>query len=72
MESQDTGMAGGGICRMQRKVGKQKDYAMTVNFRKEMTSTVEEMPGKIDLEELQKIILMGTAHILRKVLSTDL
>ena len=30
------------------------------------------IPGKIKLEELQKITLMGAAHILRKVLSTDL
>ena len=40
--------------------------------KKRMRSTVEKMAGRINLEELQKITLMGAAHILRKVLSTDL
>ena len=30
----------------------------------------EKIPGNINIEELQKISLLGTAHILRKVLST--
>ena len=37
-----------------------------------MRLKVEKIPGTINIEELQKIALMGTAHILRKVLSTDL
>ena len=41
-------------------------------IKKGMRSTFEKNPGKINLEELQKITLMGTAQILRKVLSTDL
>ena len=40
--------------------------------KKGMRSTFEKNPGKTNLEELQKITLMGTAQILRKVLSTDL
>ena len=30
----------------------------------------EKISGNINIEELQKISLLGTAHILRKVLST--
>ena len=41
-------------------------------IRKGMRLKVEKIPGTIHIEELQKIALMGTAHILRKVLSTDL
>ena len=41
-------------------------------IKKGMRSTVEKIPGTINMEELQKIALMGTAHLLRKVLSTDL
>ena len=41
-------------------------------IKKGMILTVEKIPGTIHIEELQKIALMGTAHILRKVLSTDL
>ena len=37
-----------------------------------MRLTVEKTPGTINIEELQKIALMGTAHILRKVMSIDL
>ena len=40
--------------------------------KKGMRSTVEKIPWTIIIEELQKIALTGTAHILRKVLSTDL
>ena len=36
-----------------------------------MRSNIEKIPGKISLEELQRITLLGTAHILRKVLSID-
>ena len=31
----------------------------------------EKIPGNINIEELQKISLLDTAHILRKVLSTN-
>ena len=41
-------------------------------IKKGMRLTVEKIPGTITIEELQKIALMGTAHILRKVLSIDL
>ena len=41
-------------------------------IKKGMRSTVEKIPGKINIEELQKITLMGTVHILGKVLSTAL
>ena len=41
-------------------------------IKKGMKSNIDKIPGKIYLEELQKITLLGTAHILRKVLSTDL
>ena len=37
-----------------------------------MRLTVEKIPGTKNIEELQKLALMGTAHILRKVLSPDL
>ena len=40
--------------------------------KKGMRSTVEKIPWTIIIEELQKIALTSTAHILRKVLSTDL
>ena len=32
---------------------------------------VEKLPGNINIEELQTISLLDTAHILRKVLSTN-
>ena len=41
-------------------------------IKKGMRSNIEKIPGKISLEELQKITLLGTAHILRKVPSIDL
>ena len=41
-------------------------------IKKGMRLTVEKIPGTINIEELLKIALMGTAHILRKVLSIDL
>ena len=41
-------------------------------IKKGMKSNIDKIPGKIYLEELQKITLLGTTHILRKVLSTDL
>ena len=37
-----------------------------------MRSAAEKRPGTINIEELQKIALMGTAHILRQVMSTVL
>ena len=37
-------------------------------IKKGMRSTVEEKAGKINIEELQKITLMASAHILRKFL----
>ena len=42
------------------------------DIKKGMRSNIEKIPGKISLEEFQKITLLGTAHILRKVLSIDL
>ena len=41
-------------------------------IKKGMRLTVEQIPGRINIEELRRIALMGTAHILRKVLSIDL
>ena len=41
-------------------------------LKKGMKSKIDKIPGKIYLEELQKITLLGTAHILRKILSSDL
>ena len=41
-------------------------------IKKAMRSNIEKIPDKISLEELQTITLLGTAHILRKVLSYDL
>ena len=41
-------------------------------IKKGMRSNIEKIPGKISLEELQKITPMGTNLILRKVLSIDL
>ena len=38
-------------------------------IRKGMKRYVEQLPGKIMIEELQKIVLLGTAHILRRTLS---
>ena len=38
--------------------------------KKGLGKYVEKIPGNINIEELQKISLLGTAHILRKVLST--
>ena len=40
--------------------------------KKGMRSNIEKILGKISLEELKKITLLGTAHILRKVLPIDL
>ena len=33
---------------------------------------ISEIPGNINLNEIQKTALVGTAHILRKVLSIEL
>ena len=38
-------------------------------IRKGMKRYVEQLPGKIMIEELQKIVLLGAAHILRRILS---
>ena len=39
--------------------------------KKGLGKYVEKIPGNINIEELQKISLWDTAHILRKVLSTN-
>ena len=39
--------------------------------KREPTKILGKIPGKISMEELQKISLMGIAHILREVLSTN-
>ena len=39
--------------------------------KKGLEKYVEKLPGNINIEELQKISLLDTAHILRKVLSTN-
>ena len=39
--------------------------------KKDLGKYVEKLPGNINIEELQKISLLDTAHILRKVLSTN-
>ena len=39
--------------------------------KKSLGKYVEKLPGNINIEELQKISLLDTAHILRKVLSTN-
>ena len=38
-------------------------------IRKTSEKWIEQLPGTSNLEMLQKITLLGTAHILRKVLS---
>ena len=40
-------------------------------IKKGLGKYVEKLPGNINIEELQKISLLDTAHILRKVLSTN-
>ena len=37
--------------------------------KKGLDNYTDKIPGNIHLEELQKIALLGTAHILRRVLS---
>ena len=39
--------------------------------KKGLRKYMEKIPGNINIEELQQISLLGTAHILRKVLSTN-
>ena len=39
--------------------------------KKGLGKYVEKLPGNINIEELQKISLLDTAHILRKVPSTN-
>ena len=39
--------------------------------RKGLGKYVEKIPGNINIEELQKIRLLATVHILRKELSTN-
>ena len=39
--------------------------------KKGLGKNVEKLPGNINIEDLQKISLLDTAHILRKVLSTN-
>jgi len=38
-------------------------------IKKGLENYTQKIPGNIKMEELQKISLLGTAHILRKVLS---
>ena len=38
-------------------------------IKKGLEKYVDKIPGKASINELQKITLLGTAHILRKVLS---
>ena len=38
-------------------------------IKKGMDKCIERIPGSVNINELQKITLLGTAHILRKVLS---
>ena len=38
-------------------------------IRKRMNELVSKIPGKISIEEIQKIVLLGTSHILRRALS---
>ena len=37
--------------------------------RKRMNDLLSKIPGKISIEEIQKIVLLGTSHILRRALS---
>ena len=39
--------------------------------KKGLGKYVAKIPGNVNIEELPKISLLGTAHILRKVLSTN-
>ena len=39
-------------------------------IRKRMNDHVSKIPGRICIEEIQKIVLIGTSHILRRALST--
>ena len=38
-------------------------------IRKEINRYVEQIPGNIRVKELQKTVLLGTAHLLRRTLS---
>ena len=38
--------------------------------KKGLDEQTGKIPGSINISELQKIMLLGTAHILRRVLST--
>jgi hypothetical protein len=37
--------------------------------KKDQDGYIALIPGKVDISELQKFVLLGTAHILRKTLS---
>ena len=37
--------------------------------RNRMKEHVSKIPGQISIEEIQKIVLLGTSHILRRALS---
>ena len=39
-------------------------------IKKGLDEQTGKIPGSINISELQKIMLLGTAHILRRVLST--
>ena len=38
-------------------------------IRKRMNDHLSKIPGRICIEEIQKIVLLGTSHILRRALS---
>ena len=40
--------------------------------RKSLTKHVKKLPTSLDCTQIQKIVLLGTAHILRRVLSISL
>ena len=40
-------------------------------IKKGIEKHIEKIPGKINITELQKIALLGSSHILRKVLSIN-
>ena len=38
-------------------------------IKKRMNDNVSKIPGRVSIEEIQKIVLLGTSHILRRALS---
>jgi hypothetical protein len=43
-------------------------FGVTGNISKPFRKYVSTIPGKLEVQELQKTAILGTAHILRKVL----